>query len=119
MCHFLVGPQTRSLGEQIKINSMSHETTLENGFWDKMFNGNLEINRYAIISAVLLIVGCMGGLTVGYGAINHTWQLIVIIIPTMTTLSLLLAVSPLKWILNMALLSVLINTLILILNFLG
>jgi hypothetical protein len=98
---------------------MSNETMVENGFWDKMFNGNLEINRYAIISAVLLIVGCMGGLTVGYGAINHTWQLIIVVIPTMTTLSLLLAVSPLKYILNMAVISILINTSVLIMNLLG
>lgn len=81
--------------------------------------GSLELNRYAIISAVLLVVGCLGGLTVGYGAINHTWQLIVVVIPTMATLSLLLAVSPLKWILNMAVLSVLINVSIIIMNLLA
>lgn len=99
---------------------MSDTTTpTKKGFWDKMFNGNLEINRYAIISATLLIVGCMGGLTVGYGAINHTWQLIIIVVPTMTTLSLLLADSQLKWILNMAVISIAINTIVLILNFLG
>ena len=44
---------------------MSNEISAQIGFWDKMFNGNLEMNRYAIISAVLLIVGCLGGLTVG------------------------------------------------------
>ena len=98
---------------------MSNEISAQNGFWDKMFNGNLELNRYAIISAVLLVVGCLGGLTVGYGAINHTWQLIVVVIPTLTTLSLLLAVSPLKWILNMAVLSVLINVSIIIMNLLA
>ena len=98
---------------------MSNEISAQNGFWDKMFNGNLELNRYAIISAVLLVVGCLGGLTVGYGAINHTWQLIVVVIPTITTLSLLLAVSPLKWILNMAVLSVLINVSIIIMNLLA
>lgn len=98
---------------------MSNEISAQNGFWDKMVNGNLELNRYAIISAVLLVVGCLGGLTVGYGAINHTWQLIVVVIPTMTTLSLLLAVSPLKWILNMAVLSVLINVSIIIMNLLA
>ena len=98
---------------------MSNEISAQNGFWDKMFNGNLELNRYAIISAGLLVVGCLGGLTVGYGAINHTWQLIVVVIPTMTTLSLLLAVSPLKWILNMAVLSVLINVSIIIMNLLA
>ncbi len=98
---------------------MSNEISAQNGFWDKMSNGNLELNCYAIISAVLLVVGCLGGLTVGYGAINHTWQLIVVVIPTMTTLSLLLAVSPLKWILNMAVLSVLINVSIIIMNLLA
>lgn len=91
----------------------------ENGFWDKVFQGELEHNRFAIISAVLIIVGCLGGLTVGYGAIHHTWQLIVIIIPTMATLSLLLAVSSLKQILNLALVSTIINVIILIINMLS
>jgi hypothetical protein len=98
---------------------MSEAKTNENGFWDKMFGGELEINRFAIISAVLLIVGCMGGLTVGFGAIHHTWQLIVVIIPTMTTLSLLLAVGPLKTILNFAVLTVCINLIVLAINLLG
>ena len=95
------------------------ESNVTSGFWDKMFQGDLEHNRMGIISAVLLIVGCLGGLTVGLGAIHHTWQLILIVIPTMTTLSLLLAVSPLKWILNMAVISTVINVLILMLNFFG
>ncbi|MCC5922776.1 MAG: hypothetical protein JJT77_03230 [Crocinitomicaceae bacterium] len=87
------------------------------GFWDKRFNGNLEHNRFAIISAVLLIVGCLGGLTVGYGAIHSTFQLIAIVVPTMITLSLLLAVASLKQILTMALITTMINLLILIYNF--
>lgn len=97
---------------------MNTEVTT-NGFWDKMFKGELEENRFAIISMVLLFVGCLGGLTVGYGAIHHTWQLIVVVIPTMITLSLLLAVAPLKQILNMAVISIVINTLILLINLLG
>jgi hypothetical protein len=88
----------------------------ENGFWDKVFQGDLEHYRFAIISSVLLIVGCLGGLTVGYGAIHHTWQLIVIVIPTMATLSFLLAVAPLKQILNLATLSTVINLIILTIN---
>lgn len=90
-----------------------------NGFWDKMFKGELEENRFAIISMVLLFVGCLGGLTVGYGAIHHTWQVIVVVIPTMTTLSLLLAVAPLRLILSMASLTVIINVFILLINLLG
>lgn len=89
------------------------------GFWDNVFKGELEHNRFAIISVVLLFVGCLGGLTVGYGAINHTWQLILIVIPTMTTLSLLLAVSNLKYILTAATISTVINVAILLLNVLS
>lgn len=93
--------------------------TQTNGFWDKVFQGDLESFRFAIISSVLIFVGCLGGLTVGFGAIHHTWQLIVIVIPTMATLSLLLAVAPLKYILNLAVLSTLINVIILFINLLS
>ncbi len=93
--------------------------TNQTGFWANLFGGELEENRFAIISAALLIVGCLGGVTVGLGAINYTWQLIAIVIPTMTTLSLLLAVAPLNWILNMTVVSSLINVIILIVNLLG
>ena len=91
----------------------------ESGFWDRFFEGGAEYNRYAIISAVLLIVGCLGGLTVGYGAIDHLYQLFLIIIPTMTTLSLLLAVAPLKYILNLAVLTIFIDIVFLVINLLS
>lgn len=91
----------------------------ESGFWDQFFDGGAEHNRFAIISAVLLVVGCLGGLTVGYGAINHLYQLFLIIIPTMTTLSLLLAVAPLKYVLNLAVVTILIDVTFLLINLLG
>ena len=53
----------------------------------------LEFNRFGIISIVLLIVGCLGGLTVGFGAVKEVWSLTLIVIPTMVTLSLLIAVG--------------------------
>ena len=89
------------------------------GFWNQLFGGNLEHNRYAIITMVLLIVGCLGGLTVGFGAINSITQLIFVVIPTMVTLSLLLAVAPVKQILIMAGLTVFIDAIILIINAVG
>lgn len=89
----------------------------QSGFWDQFFDGGAEHNRYAIISAVLLIVGCLGGLTVGFGAIDHLYQLFLIIIPTMTTLSLLLAVAPLRYILNLAVLTIFIDIVFLLINF--
>jgi hypothetical protein len=88
----------------------------QNSFWHKMMP-DLEVNRYGVISIVLLIVGCMGGLTVGLGAIDHTWQLIAVVIPTMLTLSLLLAVAPMKQIMNSMLIAVVIDVVIMLLNF--
>ena len=58
----------------------------------------LEDNRYGWISIVILIVGCLGGMAVGLGAIGSTFALISIVVPTMLTLSLLLAVAPMRWI---------------------
>jgi hypothetical protein len=60
----------------------------------------LEFNRFGWIAVILLVVGCLGGLTVGMGAIESTAALVVVLIPTMITLSLLLAVSPMKWIMT-------------------
>lgn len=91
----------------------------QSSFWDRFFEGGVEYNRFAIISAVLLVVGCLGGLTVGYGAIDHLYQLFLIIIPTMTTLSLLLAVAPMKYILNMAVFTIAIDIIFLVINFFG
>ena len=74
----------------------------------------LEFNRFGIISIVLLIVGCLGGLTVGYGGVNEIWSLTLIVIPTMVTLSLLLAVSPMKYIMTAAITTVIIDLLMLV-----
>ncbi|MFM2037639.1 MAG: hypothetical protein RL432_578 [Bacteroidota bacterium] len=59
---------------------------------------NLEFNRYGMIALIILIVGCLGGLAMGLGAVKHTATLILVVVPTMLTLSLLLAVAPMRWI---------------------
>jgi hypothetical protein len=48
------------------------------------------------------------------GAIGNTATLILVVIPTMVTLSFLLAVSPMKWILNAAIISISIDLLLMI-----
>ncbi len=65
--------------------------------FDKLI-GEMEFNRFGWIAIILLVVGCLGGLTVGMGALESTMALIAIVIPTMLTLSLLLAVAPMRWI---------------------
>ena len=64
------------------------------------FTNDLEFNRFGWIAIILLVVGCLGGLTVGMGAIESTAALVAVVIPTMITLSLLLAVSPMKWVMT-------------------
>ena len=65
---------------------------------EKIFGINTEFHRFGLISAILLIVGVAGGLAVGLGAIENVLSLTLVVIPTMTTLSLLLAVAPMKYI---------------------
>jgi hypothetical protein len=86
---------------------MSNHTIFQSNFYS-----NLEFNRFGWIAIILTVVGCLGGLTVGLGAIENTLSLVAVVIPTMITLSLLLAVFPMKWILNAALISISIDLLL-------
>ena len=63
--------------------------------FDKLVK-EMEFNRFGWIAIILSVVGCLGGLTVGMGALQSTFALIVILIPTMLTLSFLLSVAPMK-----------------------
>lgn len=68
-----------------------------------------EFNRFGLICVILTIVGCLGGVAVGLGAINHTLTLTMVVVPTMLTLSLLIAVAPMKWIMGVASVAVVID----------
>jgi hypothetical protein len=89
------------------------EQNLEQGSasGEQIFSANTEFNRFGLISLVLMIVGITGGIAVGMGAVQSTIALILIIIPTMTTLSLLLAVSPMKFIMASGVIATIINLL--------
>lgn len=69
----------------------------------------MEFNRFGFITVILTIVGCLGGLTVGMGAIESTFALIAVVIPTMITLSFLIAVAPMRWIMIAGTASVLVD----------
>lgn len=79
---------------------------------EQIFGGNTEFNRYGLISAVLLIVGCMGGLAVGLGAVEHVLTLSLVVLPTMATLSFILAVSPMRIILTIGAVATAIDALL-------
>lgn len=69
----------------------------------------MEFNRFGFIAVILTVVGCLGGLTVGMGAIENTMALIAVVIPTMITLSFLIAVAPMRWIMIAGTASVLVD----------
>lgn len=97
---------TQSISNQAVQNREANVKEVnQNKSWEK----DAEFNRFGLISVVLLIVGCLGGITVGMGAIDHLWSLTLVIIPTMTTLSLLLAVVPMRYIFYATLVSILID----------
>lgn len=74
-----------------------------------------EENRFGMIVFILLIIGCLGGVSMNFGAVAHTWSLVAVVIPTMLTLSLLLAVAPMKWILNAFIVTILVDLLVILL----
>ncbi len=80
-----------------------------NNFFVRKFGGQIELNRFAIISGVLLIVGCVGGIATYSGAMASTPQLITILVPTMACMATLLAVGPIKRILNLGVLALVVD----------
>jgi ABC-type multidrug transport system permease subunit len=70
--------------------------------------------RFGVIAITLLIIGCLGGVAMSYGAALHMWSLIAVVIPTMTTLSLLLAVAPMRWILNTFIVTLLVDIVVIL-----
>lgn len=74
----------------------------------------IEFNRFGLICVIITVVGCLGGIAVGMGAIKSTVALTAVILPTMATLSLLLAVAPMKQIIIASSLSVLIDILLIV-----
>lgn len=77
---------------------------------------DLEFNRYGIIGMLFIVVGCLSGIAVGLGAMNSVAQLIMLVIPAMTVLSLILAVGPMKYIVRASVVSGAVSVLIMVYN---
>jgi hypothetical protein len=78
------------------------------------FFRNLEFNRFGLVSVILMVVGGLGGIAIGVGAHAYVATLILVIVPTMATLSLLLAIAPMRWILFAGAIGVLIDIVLII-----
>ena len=93
----------------------THHTT-EGGNWLTRFEANAEFDRFSVISVGFLLIGIVGGITVGMFAHNHIWQIGVIAGFTMLSLSMMLAVAPMKYIVRTTLLALAIDVLFMLIN---
>ncbi len=84
-------------------------------FWDKIIP-DMETNRFGTVSIVILITGCLGGITVSQGAYESWIQLSLLIVPLMVTVVMLLAVLPLRWILNAMVVTIAVDLAVLLFN---
>lgn len=90
----------------------THKTD-EDALLRKLF-GEYEFNRYGIISMILIAVVCLGGVGVALGGLSSAVVLALLLIPTMATLTFILAVAPMRWILYTALASMAISSIVII-----
>lgn len=82
------------------------KSTIEGTEFGRMFS---EISRFGVIVGVILILGCLGGVAVALGALANTAHLVLLIVPMMFSLSMLLAVAPMKWIVWPAIITLIID----------
>lgn len=87
----------------------TQDTIQETGFFKYA-----EENRFGIISMLLIFIGCLGGFTLSMGGLKSDATLIGLIITTMATLSLMLAVQPMRYVIYAAAAAVVVNILSLI-----
>jgi hypothetical protein len=86
-------------------------------FWDKIVP-EMETNRFGTVSIIILIVGCLGGIIVSQGAGQSWIQLSVLIVPLMATLVMILAVMPMRLIMNATAVNLAIYIVMLLINLL-
>ncbi len=73
-----------------------------NDLFLRIFKSDLEANRFDSICVILLVVGCLGGIVVGTGALSNIYQLAITAYSTIAVLSLILAVQKMKLIVKTA-----------------
>lgn len=78
-------------------------------FWNK-----LEFSRFGIISILVVVLGCVGGVAASFGAGDSILKLAMIAFPTIITLALILAVAPMKLITYMSILAIVLDILVFI-----
>mgnify|MGYP000433151903 CR=1 FL=1 len=95
---------------------MDNNTSSQGGNWLTRFEENSEFDRFSIISVGFLLIGIVGGITVGIFSREHLWQIGVIAGCTMLSLSMMLAVAPMKYIVRTTILALAVDVLFMLMN---
>ena len=95
---------------------MENTQQTSRNIWQRLEND--EFDRFGIISVGFLIIGIIGGMTVGIFVQDAIWQIGVIAAFTMLSLSMMLAVQPMKWIMRTMALAVVVDLLFIVVNIL-
>jgi hypothetical protein len=82
--------------------------------WIQKLDEEAEFNRYGIISVGFLLVGIVGGITAGLFAFDAIWKLSVIVGFSMLSLTLMLAIAPMKLVTRSIGLALLVDVLMMI-----
>jgi hypothetical protein len=96
-----------------KISSMSNVSDERANTAFSKAMAYAQFNSYGVTAMLLMFIGCLSGTTVGLVAYQYDLALIAVIIPTMLTLSLILSVQPIKYVLAGALVVTVVDLLIL------
>lgn len=80
------------------------------------FTGDIEFNRYGIISILLLWNVSLAGVAVGLGGMASVVQSALLAIPTLALLTWILAVQPMKTIITIAAVATIIDIAIIFFN---
>lgn len=102
---------------QVKENSNSKKAVQAKAVNPEGIFG--EINRYAVLIAVILVCGCLGGTAVALGALASTTQIALLIFPMMIALSMSLAVAPMKYVVYSAIGAAVIDVAVILYHVLG
>lgn len=90
-------------------------TQQESGnLWQRLEND--EFDRFGVISFGFLLIGIVGGMTVGVFVKDIVWQIGVIAAFTMFSLCMMLAVQPMKLIMRTMALAIIVDLIFIVVN---
>lgn len=85
------------------------KSIISDKFWQQA-----EENRFGIIVALLLIIGCTGGIAAAFGAESDTLQIVATVFPTILSLASILGLAPMRLILSLSTIAVFFDILVLL-----